>query len=95
MVKISNNKISSQHGTWWLTYLLHAGYNFSDNWGHAGYNLPDNWGHAGYNLPDNLGNTGYIYSLIILRQPGDILVINNLPIHTSAFPDNTGHAGYK
>ena len=81
MVKISNNQISSQHGTWWLTYVLHAGYNLPDNWGHAGYNLPDNWGHAGYNLPDNWGHAGYnlpdnwghacyTYSHIIRRQLG-------------------------
>ena len=64
--KISNIKISSQHGTWWLTYLLHADYYLPDNWGHAGYNLPNNWGHVGYNLPthissfpDNLGHAGY------------------------------------
>ena len=78
--KISNIKISSQHGTWWLTYLLHvhAGYYLPDNWGHAGYNLPDNWGHVGYNLPthissfpDNLGHAGY------------------------KLPDNWGHTGNK
>ena len=80
VVKISNIKISNQHGTWWLTYLLthqhlpdnwgHAGYNRPDNWGHAGYNLQDNWGHAGYNLPDNWGHAGYTYSHIIRRQLG-------------------------